>query len=60
MSAAACLARFTTAVRDGKSGDYGAAKDLVKRVRDQFGEVAAEIARRELWAAIGSKKWDKK
>lgn len=52
-----CLHRFREAVRDGKLGDYGAAKRLVESIRERFGEKQAEIARKEIWAAIGSGKW---
>jgi hypothetical protein len=56
LTQADCLARFHAAVRDGRSGDYGAAQKIVERVRSLAGEEAAERAKRELWAYIKSEK----
>lgn len=57
MTAEACLARFTQAVRDGRRGDFGKAKSLVESVSEKHGSRQGEIAKKELWAAIKSERW---
>jgi hypothetical protein len=52
----ACLDRFMQAVRDGRRGEYQAAKAIVERVRSAGGDEAAEIAKKELWNFIRSDK----
>lgn len=52
-----CLNRFLAAVRDGRSGNYTKAGEIVERVRKAAGDAAAETAKKELWAYI---KGDKK
>jgi hypothetical protein len=54
MTAAECLASFMQAVRDGRRGEYGAARAIVERVRGAGGDQAAEIAKKELWSFIKS------
>ncbi|WP_446903044.1 hypothetical protein [Burkholderia sp. YIM B11467] len=54
LTAAECLARFKAAVRDGRRGQYGAATEIVERVRQKAGDEAAECAKRELWNYIRS------
>jgi hypothetical protein len=44
------------AVRDGRRGDYNAAKAIVESVRQRGGNEAAERAKKELWAFIQSDK----
>jgi hypothetical protein len=44
------------AVRDGRRGDYGAAKAIVERVRQKFDDQAAETAKTEIWKYIKSDK----
>jgi hypothetical protein len=44
------------AVRDGRRGEYGAAKAIVERVRGKAGDEIAERAKKELWAFIKSDK----
>jgi hypothetical protein len=44
------------AARDGRRGDYNAAKAIVESVRQRSGNEAAETAKRELWAYIRSEK----
>jgi hypothetical protein len=56
MTAAECLASFMQAVRDGRRGEYGAAKAIVERVRGKAGDECAETAKAELWAFIKSDK----
>ena len=51
-----CLERFMKAVREGRKRNYGPAKSLVESVRKRFGDSAAAICRRELWAYIASDK----
>jgi hypothetical protein len=50
------LADFMQAVRDGRRGEYNAAKAIIERVRGKAGDTAAEIAKKELWAFIRSEK----
>jgi len=54
MTAAECLASFMQAVRDGRRGEYGAARTIVERVRGKAGDEIAERAKAELWAYIKS------
>lgn len=54
LTAADCLARFLAAVRDGRNGDYGAAKALVECVRSAAGDEVAERAKKEIWNYIRS------
>jgi hypothetical protein len=56
MNADDCLARFMAAVRDGRSGSFERAKQIVESVRSKAGDEAAERAKRELWAYIKSGK----
>ena len=42
------------AVRDGRRGEYGAARTIVERVRGKAGDEIAERAKAELWAYIKS------
>lgn len=51
-----CLASFMQAVRDGRRGDYAAAKALVERVRGKAGDECAERAKKEIWNFIRSDK----
>jgi hypothetical protein len=51
-----CLSRFLAAVRDGRSGNYGAAQQIVENVRKRSGDKAAETAKKELWAYMRSGK----
>lgn len=51
-----CLERFLAAVRDGRSGDYQKAGEIVERVRGKAGDAAAERAKAELWKYIRSDK----
>jgi hypothetical protein len=44
------------AVRDGRRGDYGAAKAIVERVRKEAGDQVAETAKTEIWKYIKSDK----
>lgn len=53
---AECLARFMTAVRDGRRQDYVRAQTIVHDVRTTHGDEAAEIARQELFKYIRSEK----
>jgi hypothetical protein len=50
------LADFMQAVRDGRRGEYSAAKAIVERVRGKAGDAAAETAKAELWRYIKSDK----
>jgi hypothetical protein len=50
------LSRFMAAVRDGRSGQFDRAKEIVERVRQTAGDEAAETAKRELWAYMRSTK----
>jgi hypothetical protein len=54
MNADECLARFMAAVRDGRSGSFERAKQIVESVRSRAGDEAAERAKKELWAFIRS------
>jgi hypothetical protein len=56
MTQAECLARFMAAVRDGRSGSFERAKQIVESVRSKAGDAAAERAKKELWAFIRSEK----
>jgi hypothetical protein len=56
MTQAECLARFMAAVRDGRSGSFERAKQIVESVRSKAGDEAAERAKKELWAYIKSEK----
>jgi hypothetical protein len=56
MTAAECLASFMQAVRDGRRGEYGAARAIVERVRGKAGDECAERAKAELWRYIKSDK----
>lgn len=56
MTAAEALASFMAAVRDGRRGEFGAAKAIVERVRQKAGDHAAETAKKEIWAFIRSDK----
>jgi hypothetical protein len=56
MTAAECLASFMAAVRDGRRGEYGAAKAIIERVRQKAGDQAAETAKKEIWNFIRSDK----
>jgi hypothetical protein len=56
LTAAECLRSFKAAVRDGRRGQYGAASEIVERVRKKAGDAAAERAKKELWAYIKSEK----
>jgi hypothetical protein len=51
-----CLRDFMQAVRDGRRGEYNAAKAIVERVRCKAGDTAAETAKNELWRYIRSDK----
>jgi hypothetical protein len=51
-----CLNRFLAAVRDGRSGNYTKAGEIVERVRKTAGDRAAETAKKELWAYMRSGK----
>jgi hypothetical protein len=51
-----CLASLMQAVRDGRRGDYGAASEIVERVRQKAGDQAAETAKKEIWNFIRSDK----
>lgn len=51
-----CLARFLSAVRAGRRGDYNEAKAIVESVRSKAGKTVAERAKKELWAYIKSDK----
>jgi hypothetical protein len=44
------------AVRDGRRGQYVRAGEIVERVRQKFGDQAAETAKTELWRYIRSDK----
>jgi hypothetical protein len=56
MTAAECLASFMQAVRDGRRGEFQAAKAIVERVRGKAGDEIAETAKTELWRYIKSDK----
>lgn len=43
---------FMRAVHEGKRGNYELAQVIVNRVRERYGEVAAQAQRRELWRVI--------
>ncbi|WP_343654538.1 hypothetical protein [Paraburkholderia caribensis] len=43
---------FVRAVHEGKRGNYQLAQAIVNRVRERFGEAAAQAQRRELWRVI--------
>jgi hypothetical protein len=49
-----CLTRFKRAVSAARRGDFSLCRGLVDRVRDAFGEAAAQIQRRELKRYIDS------
>lgn len=49
---AAASQRFFEAVHAGARGDFTLCDALVQRVRDRFGEQAAQMQRRELWNTI--------
>jgi hypothetical protein len=51
-----CLSRFLAAVRDGRSGNYTKAGEIVERVRSKAGDAAAERAKTEIWKYIRSEK----
>jgi hypothetical protein len=51
-----CLRDFMQAVRDGRRGEYNAAKAIVERVRGKAGDECAETAKAELWAYMRSEK----
>jgi hypothetical protein len=51
-----CLRDFMQAVRDGRRGEYSAAKAIVERVRGKAGNAAAERAKAEIWKYIKSDK----
>lgn len=51
-----CLARFLAAVRDARAGRNRSARDLIEAVRQQYGDKAAEIQRRELRNYVDSEK----
>ncbi|GJH22448.1 hypothetical protein CBA19CS22_37920 [Caballeronia novacaledonica] len=51
-----CWQRFLAAARDGRRQYYGKAQALVEKVRQEHGEQAARIARKELNAYIRSDK----
>jgi hypothetical protein len=51
-----CLRDFMQAVRDGRRGEYGAARTIVERVRGKAGDECAERAKAELWAYMRSEK----
>jgi hypothetical protein len=44
------------AVRDGRRGDYNAAKAIVESVRQRSGNEAAERAKKEIWNYVRSDK----
>lgn len=48
MTAGECRERFMNAVRDARAGKNSKAHALIASVRERFGNVAAETARREL------------
>jgi hypothetical protein len=48
--------RFRDAAKDGRSGYYAKAQALVEKVRQEHGERAAQIARKELNEFIKSDK----
>jgi hypothetical protein len=50
------LSRFLAAVRDGRSGNYTKAGEIVERVRRESGDAAAERAKNELWRYMKSGK----
>ncbi|WP_186078820.1 hypothetical protein [Burkholderia gladioli] len=52
----ACHLRFLQAVRDARRGDHRAALALVERVRQRFGDEAADIQSSELQAYVVSDK----
>jgi hypothetical protein len=56
MTAAECLASFMQAVRDGRRGEFQAAKAIVERVRGKAGDECAERAKAEIWKYIKSDK----
>lgn len=49
---AACLARFEKAVAAGKRRDYRQCEAIIANVRAKHGDAAADIAAKELKAAI--------
>jgi hypothetical protein len=51
-----CLRDFMQAVRDGRRGEFQAAKAIVERVRHKAGDQAAETAKAEIWKYIKSDK----
>jgi hypothetical protein len=51
-----CLRDFMQAVRDGRRGEFQAAKAIVERVRGKAGDQAAETAKKEIWNFIRSEK----
>jgi hypothetical protein len=56
MNADECLARFMAAVRDGRSGSFERAKQIVESVRSKAGDEAAERAKKEIWNYVRSDK----
>jgi hypothetical protein len=53
---AECWQRFRDAAKDGRQGYFAKAKALVERIRQERGDAAAAIARRELNEFIRSEK----
>jgi hypothetical protein len=49
-SAGACWRRFSEAAEAARAGHYALGHALIRRVRERFGDYAAECARRELAA----------
>lgn len=49
-----CLTRFKRAVSAARRSDFSLCRVLVDRVREAFGDVAAQIQRRELKRYIDS------
>lgn len=43
-------------MREGRRGQYGAASEIVERVRQKAGDEAAERAKKEIWNYIKSDK----
>jgi hypothetical protein len=56
LTQAEALASFMAAVRDGRRGEYGAAKAIIERVRKKAGDQAAERAKTEIWKYLKSDK----
>lgn len=55
-----CMERFKAAVADGKKRKFGKAKALIESIQTRFGDRQAQIAKKELWAAIQSdnRRWN--